>query len=623
MTKNVIYKIWKLGAAWDGKKYSHAGNIPPNITAFSISASAFNTTTVRYTISGGSGATSWTVYYRTPAGSGAYTSQSVTPGITTFDVTVSAGGNADLYLVAANSGGSVTSNTVTGSAQSSSDVYAFPLKAGNAIASANLNMRMVHPRPDADGGINSWERHKLQPEGIPLRIPVGVLGGIPPFRYSVTSTMSGLTIGADMPNDWWENGLQNYGVLMCDAPTAGTYTTTVTGTDQAGTQVSSTFTTVVIDKNDTTKFRWFDSVNGNNANSGSYASPYKDDLTKAYGATSGATTFQGHVIFKDTATYSLVGHSDTTPGIRLNSGRMPIVYYTMPVSGSVGQRAKFDFTGGKFIGITGFSCLVQGMYIGEIDHTGSTTGVTNMHNYYINDAQDRITFFNIDNTSIGVGSAGTDNATFCFFSNGADSTDASYNHNVFFRRVRETGRPSSSNSYGMTSAYGLKYALFEDCHEISSSSAEDFYLKDSDQQVTLRYCSSDNNMAVGAQNQNGGTSGEIEYVHCRVNDALGGTAIGLATAGASGTLGNIYVSRCTTYGKVDVNSFSTATGTYAVSGTVIYTSLSPAFNNGGKSSTNTGNELQGNTAYINTTTLKLTDTYAAYRGTRGAEIFDV
>lgn len=84
----------------------------------SVSASRIDDTTIRFTFTGGSGAASWAVYYRTPSGSGGYTSQSVSVGVAYYDVTVSSQSTADLYIAATNGAGTVNSDVATGSAAS-------------------------------------------------------------------------------------------------------------------------------------------------------------------------------------------------------------------------------------------------------------------------------------------------------------------------------------------------------------------------------------------------------------------------------------------------------------------------------------------------------------------------
>lgn len=502
------------------------------------------------------------------------------------------------------------------------NVYTFPLPAGRAMPAANLTLRLIYPRPDSEAVAGAFARHKLQPAGVPMRFPIGVMGGRPPFRYTISSDMPGISIGQDMPRDWYANTLQNYGMVMCDAPAIGTYTITATITDQDSNSVSTTVSISVVDKDDTTKFMWFAATSGNDSTgTGSYSNPYKTDLRKAFGSASTVTTIIGHVIFKESGTYTLTGHTNQSNGnVMLNNTKCPVVMYSLPTSGAVAGSATIDFAAGNFVSISGGN-IADG-FINELTFTGVTAGKADMQYFMIPDGQDRITACNLSYTNIGVGTAGTDNATPFFFSNGASSSDGTYNHYVFFRNILEDGRPSSSNSYGIVSAYGLKYALFEGCRMINSNAAEELYLKDSCQQITVRYCKSQNGFAVGAQNQNGGTTGEIEYVHCAGGDALGGKALDLAAAGASGTQGNTYISRCSFYGQVAVNSFSTATGTYACDSTIIRSSASPAFSDGGKSSSNTNAELQGSSAYIDTAWALQVAYLATYPYTRGAEISD-
>ncbi len=92
---------------------------PSNIpTAPTITASRINDTTIRFTFTGGAGATSWVGYWRTPSGSGEYTEDATLVAQSTpyKDVTVASGGTADYYIAASNSAGTVNSSVATGSA---------------------------------------------------------------------------------------------------------------------------------------------------------------------------------------------------------------------------------------------------------------------------------------------------------------------------------------------------------------------------------------------------------------------------------------------------------------------------------------------------------------------------
>lgn len=503
--------------------------------------------------------------------------------------------------------------------EGSVDTFEFPLPDGHAAYDGDtpLPMVVVFPRPDSE--TNAYERQRLHPSGTQLRIPVGVRGGNPPYRYSVSSNMPGLTIGQDLPRDWWDNGLGNYGVLICDGPAVGTYTTTVTITDQDADEVSTTFTTAVVDRNDTSKFRWFDTVGGDNSDSGSFDSPYKDNLALAFGASTSASTFTGHVCFKDVGgEYTLTPHSDISPGIRLDAATRPVVVYTAPTPGAVTvNRAKLRYDDARFATLSGNA---HGLYFSDIDHAGSISSIADMTSFGILDSFNRITFGFGDVTEIGLGTAADDNATFAFFASGATSDESTYNRYVMFRRMREIGRPSSGNSYGLTSAYGLRDYLFEDCHTIDSEATVDMLAKDSCREGVHRYCTADNTgssdsaMWAGSQQQNGGLAQNQLFEFCRVKRT------GISLDSMRGPVEGQTVARCTLMGRIAFLTDSPAK-TVAVRNTIIRDSRTPLVQANNHNVTNTGTELQGSTDYFDSN-LKLRDAYAAYRGTRGAEIFD-
>lgn len=111
---------WRL-PAHGGRRYCDPTKVPtddlPDLpVAPSVSAARLNDTTIRFSFTGGSDATSWAGFYRTPAGSGSYTEVSLTVDQDYYDVTVISEGTANFYVDADNADGSDTSNIATGSA---------------------------------------------------------------------------------------------------------------------------------------------------------------------------------------------------------------------------------------------------------------------------------------------------------------------------------------------------------------------------------------------------------------------------------------------------------------------------------------------------------------------------
>lgn len=161
---------------------------------------------------------------------------------------------------------------------------------------------IVHPRPDNDtgslatGNPNSWERARLCPDGIPWRIPLTMYGGSWPFEYKVLSGPAGLSIGQHF-------GDTDYGFLSWANPVIGTYTIQVQITtqdfgrtggsaDPTG-QYTVSWTLVVADHTDVTKFVWLDASAGSDSNNGAFATPWQT-LT----GFAGASTSGKQLIFK-------------------------------------------------------------------------------------------------------------------------------------------------------------------------------------------------------------------------------------------------------------------------------------------------------------------------------------
>jgi hypothetical protein len=143
---------------------------------------------------------------------------------------------------------------------------------------------IVHPRPDVDtgslagGNPNSWERARLAPDGIPWRIPITVYGGAWPNEYKILAGPAGLSIGQHY-------GDTDYGFLSWSNPVIGTYTITVQVTTQDYGRIGSSadpigqytisWTLVVADHTDVTKFVYLDASAGNDSNNGAFGTAWQ------------------------------------------------------------------------------------------------------------------------------------------------------------------------------------------------------------------------------------------------------------------------------------------------------------------------------------------------------------
>lgn len=495
-----------------------------------------------------------------------------------------------------------------------SNVVPFPLAAGHSYTRLGA-MVAVFPRDDSDTSVQSWERHKLCFAGLPFRVPILIWGGVAPFHASVSGP-AGLTVGADLPVDWETNGPGNYLMLMEDSPSLGTAVITLTITDQLGDILSISWSRLCASSNDTTKGRFYDSLNGSNSNPGTYAQPYKDDLSLVYGTTSGSTTFQGHVVFINRGTtYVMPTHSDLAAHrFQFDNTKRPVVQYSLPLSGSVQNNAKLSWANTQiYFGNQSGACF------GELDWDGGVSSLNNYTNFLVGDGQDRMLFYNFNITNPTNGSVGDDNTTAVGAASGSTSNDATNNHYIGWRNVWESGRLSASNACGLWDWYGCNYFVADFCGTADGYATPAMNFKDSCQHVSSRYCKLRNagsgNYAIDllGVSQNGGTNGNVEFVYFRADAHAGAGQAVRFNAFADPAMGPVHLKRCTLTGVVDIRLPNTSTGPYLVENCTIQTSTTPRVTSG-SNITNSGTETQGSSGIIDANMQLISGTNLGRRG---------
>lgn len=163
---------------------------------------------------------------------------------------------------------------------------------------AKIPLEIIAPR----AGLSTTNRYYKQYPGIAYRVPVLVLGGAWPFKYELTAAPSGMTIGSTY-------GSTDYGVINWSNPvTSGSpFSITVKVTDQQGNTATVSYTLTVT----TSGFLFLDSVNGNNANAGTLASP-KATIDGWYKGAKYDATYQDYFIYYRAGSYSTA--TDATEG---------------------------------------------------------------------------------------------------------------------------------------------------------------------------------------------------------------------------------------------------------------------------------------------------------------------
>ena len=100
------------------------GIIDPTMpTAPNVSWLRIDSTTIRFTFAGGADADSWAGFYRTPAGIGSYTEVALTVDQPYYDLTVATDADANFYVNATNTNGTVPSNVATGDASAVNNTW--------------------------------------------------------------------------------------------------------------------------------------------------------------------------------------------------------------------------------------------------------------------------------------------------------------------------------------------------------------------------------------------------------------------------------------------------------------------------------------------------------------------
>jgi hypothetical protein len=388
-------------------------------------ATAQSNSRIDITIAGGSGADSWEAKYRTPAGSGAYTTHgTVTIGATSYSFTglPTADAEYDLKIDAINTAGTVASNVLTESTLAD-PVDNWQLADGHYVP-RKMDLRISYPRPDAETAI--WARHRNEYPGHAYEIPINIRGGSWPFKYELIDGPVGMTIGETMTQSGdVQIATADYGVLSWANPTAGTHSVTVRVYDQEyqrganpSNYVEVTFSLVVA----TTRFLFIDPVNGNDSTgTGAIGAPFLTTLP-LHSDSSATNTYSGKIVKLRAGTHNLVGMTGNSGNYRLVGTNQPLVWLGYP-----GENAKvvylnspqgFSFAGGQ-----------SDWYFGDVEiaHDPSLTSGSSQKMFRVDGSQARMTWFKLRCTRFNRGVAANDNAGIIYLG-GVDRTDICVSH---------------------------------------------------------------------------------------------------------------------------------------------------------------------------------------------------
>jgi hypothetical protein len=359
-------------------------------------------------------------------------------------------------------------------------------------------------RPKSSG-LDSNDRIYAAYPGIEYNIGAAVYGGVPPFKYELTSNVpSGMEIDI------------NSGEISWPSPTTGTHSNIgFKCTDSVGTEVTSTWSITCA----TTRFRFFDAVNGNNSWDGTTATFVsgttgpKQTMSAFWGI--GSATIIGY--FLD-GTYTNAGMTVSADGIRWTTGTSrPSIWLAYPGHSplvdfehdeGVVEATQWDFVdggGSPRIYLDGMEFTRsgnKGFRMGPGAGPGDNTCIRRTYFHNFGPGADGANSAAIDFESGAYGSGTTDNFVL---------QDCEFSHNT---------TPTGPNS--AIKMYVTNKMLIERCYfhhmDISGEDEEAIANKAGNVATCVRFCRSDNmDMGTYGGNQDdqptGNCDAELSFNH--------------------------------------------------------------------------------------------------------------
>jgi hypothetical protein len=469
VAKDIVAKEWELIANFDGTLDSlyQSGDKPnpDQVVAPTIAVTATTATSITISITGGDNI----VTLRPRLDGVLLTAIAVDATTYTYSgLDIETEYTIDLYV--GGDGGPAYSNeivetTATNSWLLQADHYE-PSKAEPII---------IHPRPDAE--TNSDERHRLAPAGRRWSCPINIYSGSWPFYFAVdaTSASKGIAVGAFLEPVGDELAVgDTYGEVYWDNPIIGSHTITVTiktqehGRNTSGfaDELTLTFTLVVADKNDTSKFVWISGTGNDTTGTGSFDAPFRT-LNKVFGGTS----YSGRQCHMKSGTFNTDASAKIGVG---NSDRPRVLWGDYADHGSI----TINYTQ-QNMGVYSPGCFVGGFSTSE---GGYGASVANSRMITVQEGVDRWTFHRINSVNPSNGTTGNDNPTLIFSTGGSGAAEREYG---VISRCVESGRPYTANSAGTYVLFSASLGVSEFNTDTSDANYT-MFLKDSNRKWSVR-----------------------------------------------------------------------------------------------------------------------------------------
>jgi hypothetical protein len=285
---------------------------------------------------------------------------------------------------------------------------------------AKFPLKVIYPRPDGETPVTAL--HRKANSNWQYECRICVQGGEPPFKMAITSGPSGATlIGEFARSTDSVTGLTlhsfpvDYGVVKWPNP-SGTANFTVRVTDQSDNFVDVSWSSVT----DDSAFVVLDAVNGNDANSGTFASPKRTFVTGLWKNSQSDNTFATKIAAFKAGTYPIY-QVTANNSVEVTGGIKPLSYLGIE-SGVV-----FDTSQGHFYVNTGNVAMRNIRIDGSMFATEA-----NVRIIQASVPCDNVHFSKLTFSNIGQGTVKSDNVSCIMFVNNYPD----YSHNVSFTECK-------------------------------------------------------------------------------------------------------------------------------------------------------------------------------------------
>lgn len=576
-------------------------NLAANVTGNTIDLTWTDTNTgqAQHRIDVSSDGTNWALLTTVDAGTNAYQITGASAGTT-------------YYRIRAQIGASTSSYTSSVSATVAGGGAGWQLSTGHWIP-RKFNMRIVHPRPDAETGASAQHRNAYP--GLPWTTYIDVVGGAYPFQFELIGAPAGMTIGQQLT----QSGdvlvpAADYGRITWNSPVAGTYNITINVYDQdynRGASPSSvasvTFALVV----STSRFVFIDPVSGNDGNAGTLAAPFQS-INKLHAGSSSTSTYNGKNVYLRGGTHDFDGMATNGNRYAMVSGGAPNIFIGYP-----GESAIIEmYQGHCAVNTGGADMMFKDL---QIQSAGDWTD--DQYFFVVVSPTNRHSWHNVTFTDFYGGTGTESNNQAAIYYSNTDCNDVSVSRCTF------TGRMGC-----ILDTYKVQYLCFT--HNTGSglvTTAEQnganqwclVYLKDSTRVASIRANTFVSSMGsvihpsfvgVGGQNSSPAADyafNQIEYCYNKLAD-FAEASIRDVYEYASGPVGSVYGYRNSCLGEVS-NWFNNPGTTNLWENNVIVPGFGTMY-----SSTQTNNTSGVGT--LDTSANLSGSTRTNYLGIRGAEI---